>query len=159
MNFENSPERKYEKSRQKEIDDFYKSKGWVIDREVECVKYDLAIMIQSQPIYIEEKFRTKDYKDFGIEIMQDVNTMNMGWYYKTEADRIFQIHDDCLYSVNLKYFKIWLQSNYSDIYLSAKASVKGYGLTLNLYIPWCEIPENIYTRINIHEPDCELTLF
>ena len=135
-----------ERGSQKLIDQFYKYQGWNYDRSGSCETYDVII----EEAKVEEKFRYEDYGDFLIEVMQDVISCNMGWYYKTHAERIFYIiKDKTLYSIDWFYFKKWLKNNYSNLRITGRISVQGYGLTVNIAIKWLDIPRDLYKTFDI----------
>lgn len=135
-----------EKESRKIVDLFYKSQGWKFDRSRACQTYDVII----EGIKVEEKFRYDDYGDFLIEIMQDVNTCNWGWYYKTEASRIFYVvKDKKIYSVDWNKFKDWLKKDYFKLRIHGRVSVQGYGLTVNIAIKWGDIPDCIYKTFEL----------
>lgn len=137
---------KKEKDSQNLINRFYKSQGWSYDRSGACITYDLII----EGVKIEEKFRYEDYGDFLIEIIQDVNSCNLGWYYKTEAARIFYvIKDQVIYSVNWADFKAWLTKEYKALKLRGIVSIDGYGLTVNISIKWIDVPDYIYKKFEL----------
>lgn len=138
----------FEKERESQslINKFYKSQGWKFDRSTAGEAYDVII----EGIKVEEKFRYEDYDDFLIEVIQDVNTCNMGWFYKTQSDRIFYVvKDEKLYSINWIKFKDWLKNNYTKLKIIGRVSIQGYGLTVNIAINWIDIPEYLYKIFDI----------
>ena len=157
FDFWNSSEVKYETLQQDKIDIIYKKLGYSLDRSKNCKSFDLTLddgfMIETY----EEKFRTKNtekYSDFGIEIIQDVVSNNLGWFYTTKADYIIQIHQDetenkCLYIIKWSMFKIWFKENYKEVNTILRDCKTGFGFTLNIYIKWKEIPSNIFKKIEI----------
>lgn len=154
FNFWDSKQVKYETTQQQKIDTIYQKLGYNIDRSKACKSFDLTLddgfMIQTY----EEKFRSKNtekYKDFGIEILQDVVSNNLGWFYTTSAEYIVQIHQDedinnCMYIVNWTMFKNWFKLNYEKIQTQLQQCKNGFGYTLNIYIKWQDIPQEIYYK-------------
>jgi len=157
FDFWNSNEVKYETLQQDKIDTIYKKLGYIVDRSQNCKSFDLKLddgfMIETY----EEKFRSKNtekYNDFGIEIIQDIVSNNLGWFYTTKASYIIQIHQDetdnnCLYIINWSMFKCWFKENYRQVNTILRECKTGFGFTLNIYIKWEEIPVTIYDKIEI----------
>ena len=113
---------------------------------------DLLIAIDGQEYKVEEKFRSSDYGDFLVEILQCMITKEVGWFYKTKADILaYVICKDWkpyhFYLVDWRKFPQWfngyLLQNKSP---KCRISSRGIGLTLNLAISWGSIPDNIYER-------------
>jgi len=125
---------------------FYEFKGWKFNRSYENKVYDLKI----NEFKVDEKFRYAAYNDFLIEIVQDVLTLNKGWFYKDEIDRIFYIINDAeLYAIKWHDFKKWFSNNWQIIKLTPVISKQGWGLTFNIAIQWIEIPNNLYTKFDL----------
>ncbi len=151
MNKTIQPQQEYEAARQKEVDPIYRSMGFIPDRSRACRVFDVELLKKGtdKKWKVEEKFRRKDWGEFGIEIMQDVFSENKGWYYKTNPDKVFHIcPDNTIYSVDWRNFKAWFRRDYQQLKLSAFASVKGFGLTVNIGIKWKDIPPELYKVID-----------
>lgn len=162
MNEKIRKQTEFEKERQLVLDRFYLSKGWTPDRSGACKAFDLVLAFESKGITstVEEKIRAVEYPDFGIEIIQDVFSKNDGWFYTSSADLIFQCHYGKIYSVKWSAFKSWFRENYKDINrkksknkFSTYVSVCGFGLTINIGVPWEVIPNNLYKKIEFNESD------
>jgi len=135
-----------EKESQIIANEFYEISNWQYDRTLSCKEYDLLI----EGYKIEEKFRYIDYNDFLIEIVQDVITQNMGWYYKTTCDRVFYwVCDTKLYTVNWPALKKWLKDEYKTVKYKGVISADGYGLTINISISWHDIPAHLYKTFEL----------
>ena len=135
----------FEISCQQIVDPFYESKGLNIDRSCSCREYDLMLNDSK----VEEKFRTVDYGDFLIEIIQDVASGNEGWYYKTKADNIaYWATTKILYFVKWEKFKYWFINKYKieDDLFRVQKSIIGYGLTINVSIKWSDVPAYLYIK-------------
>ncbi len=143
-----------EKDSQGGMDSYYKEQNWTVDRSVSCCGYDLEIEVELRDgdykkVKVEEKYRSQDYGDFLVEIMQDAATGDRGWFYKTKADRIFYvIKDRGFYSIKWHKFKAWfkekLKNKNSTLKLSPVISNDGDGYTINLAVNWSDIPKELY---------------
>lgn len=141
-------ERDNERKAQKKILEYYEEKlGFTPDRSTACIDFDFAFTKNDKTYTVEEKFRKQDYGDFLIEIMQDIATANLGWYYKTKADFIFYIIDiRYIYIVKWPKFKQWFGSNYRKSGYKLTKSDEGFGATINIAINWANIPSNLYEK-------------
>ena len=126
----------FEKKNQNKFDELYKSRGWSCERIYgkDNRKYDCILTKNGKQIKIEEKYRSQDYKDFLVEIMQDTETNSPGWLYYTEADYI-------IYGVSLKFYLIKVSKLKEFMQMAGSAfkkviSEKGWGRTENIAIPW-----------------------
>lgn len=144
-------QREHELKWQKEILPYYeKHMHFTPDRSTACRDYDFTFISKGKTYKVEEKFRTVNYGDFLIEIIQDVFDRNAGWYYETKADYIFYVVEmKYIYIVRWDLFKHWLSKNWKDANISARVSTKGYGLTINLSIKWDKISPSVYERRTI----------
>lgn len=143
---------------QKILNQFYESQNWTYHRnsDKKCKTSDLIILNTT----VEEKYRPVDWNDFLIEIVQDVASKNEGWFYTSTADRIFYVVAlKKIYSIKWKQFKNWFKEHWKDIdtRIGINTSIKGYGLTINITIPWFIIPPELYKIIPLEkENDDEL---
>lgn len=144
----------FERRMQEQMNAFYKSKGFTIDRSQANTEFDVILDYgandQKRDSYVEEKFRHFNrlenvYDDQLIEIVQDIKTGNLGWYYTTRADSIFYIicvanKPRYMYKLNLLEFKNWFISWLENQgYVRCAISTKGWGITLNIIVPNKEI--------------------
>lgn len=138
-----------EKETQEMLDIWYKSLGWYADRSVACIKYDCRIGND----YVEEKARIGEFSDILVELIQDIESNNPGWFFTTGCDYLhyaFTRDRNLTRVLRIKYpeFKNWLITRYwkekalgrHGKYLT---SSKGYGLTLNLKVPILAVPLDI----------------
>jgi hypothetical protein len=133
---------KFEKEQRKFFDNYYKSKGWRVERIKGKAnkKYDCAIWTGKSWITIQEKVRSEDYGDLLVELTQDISTNNLGWLYTCKADFILYKTPDTLYWINNKKLKKHMREfglNYRTI-----ESKKGWGRTLNAVVSWDIILKN-----------------
>ena len=137
----------FEKEKQKIFNEFYQENNWPYKRIFgkENKKYDCVILIDKRWIKIEEKFRSKDWPDFLVEIIQDTKTNSPGWIYYTQADWI-------LYGIGKKIYRVEVQKlreflKFYENELDVKISEKGWGTTENLVIPWSVVIINSIGKI------------
>lgn len=116
------------------------------ERDIVCQDADTG-----KPVKVEEKYRDTDYGDFAIEILHDMETGELGWYYKTRGDLLAYIVCDKswtpqkVYLVNWTAFKEWWLQYLADLKrATGPISPRGIGLTLNLTIDWPRIPPHLY---------------
>jgi hypothetical protein len=138
----------YEKQCQEQIDQYYIERlNFKPERHHSCRKWDFKFFKNGKLYAVEEKFRKRDFGDFLIEIMQDVPSKNMGWFYETEADYIFYVVQmEAIYIVKWQKFKNWFLQNWKSAKTTVQKSEEGYGLTLNIAISWSKIPSDIYEK-------------
>jgi hypothetical protein len=141
---------KIEKQAQVLLDAWYSGRGHTVDRSSSCKDYDCVL----DGIYkIEEKIRTKYWKDLLIEVIQDTVTNSPGWAYETKCDYLHYVFMDddklsLVLRINWKKFKQWylvdyLSKKYRGNYIT---SIKGWGITINLVIPISDIPGSIINK-------------
>jgi len=114
-------------------------------------KYD-GILINAENntrISIEEKGLSYYHKCCPIELIQDIKTQNMGWFYKTEAKYIIFIYFENKQPYICYLIKMGLLKEYPAEYLNHNGcftalALGGWGDTVNLNIPWEQlIQDNI----------------
>lgn len=137
------------------MDADYRRRGHTILSREGTREYDAILLLKGRrEERIEEKFRDTDYGDLLIEIVQDVCTGDLGWFYHTRCD--FLHYAICPRWQQLAYywrldwalFKEW----FCDTHLTdrrfpkAQTSVLGYGLTLNICVSPADIPDSMKQR-------------
>lgn len=138
------------------MDAWYISKGFMIVSREGSLRRDLVLQRGDRIIKVEEKYREKNYGDFLIEVIQDMVSNNEGWYYAEKPDRISYIILDAdkkpkfVYWIKFVEFRDWwmeyLREHKKQI---AWICPEGYGITLNLTVPWDKVPEEICKRFTI----------
>ncbi len=133
----------FEKLYRKELDRIYKTMGVSVERIYgkDNEKYDVMLRIDDAVYTVEEKGLRYYYPDAPIELIQDVISCNLGWYYKTKARFIIFIYYDdilpvVLYSLNFPKLKIGIKECFGNNKVKLKSALKGYGITVNMCIPW-----------------------
>lgn len=135
-----------------QMDCFYKSKGWEYDRRGEGKSHDLILNGR----LTEEKYRSGDYGDILIELIQDIETFGPGWFNTTKSEILLYIiapRDTCskFYYIDWLRFrtwflKVWLASHLHPV---TAVSNRGWGITLNLCVPIRDIPPEIIETYSI----------
>ena len=133
----------FEHKYQKWLDVFYEKHGYETTRIYgkDNEKYDVLLTKKDKTIKVEEKGATYFHKDIVIELIQDVQTNNWGWFFKTEAEAIlyFYYHEEepkVLYRVIVPYLRRYFKTEAEHNALRLGFTNKHYGLTLNAYAPW-----------------------
>lgn len=149
----------FEKRIQKQLNIFYQQMGWFMKRDSKKT-HDL---LEDSTIKIEEKIRTKIWADLAIEIIQDLHTADLGWFFKTEAVGLHYVmcekgEPKILYRIHWPRFKKWYLNKFlpDNRYGKYIISPMGYGLTLNTLVPISKIPEDLFAEYYIQE---QLELF
>lgn len=120
------------------------------ERDIVCQDADTG-----KPVKVEEKYRDADFGDFLIEVVHDMATGDLGWYYKTRCDRLAYIICDNWVPIKVwlvywsRFKEWWLQRLADDKHAPAKISPRGIGLTLNLTIDWKRVPPELYQYRNL----------
>lgn len=128
---------KYESECKEVFNTFYKTKNWLCKRITGRANkfYDCLLQVDGRELKIEEKARGRDYEDLLVEIEQDTETKNPGWLYYTQADYLFyMVMKKTIYAINMEKLKSHIEQ-FKDNY-NQKISIKGWGRTVNIAIPW-----------------------
>ncbi len=134
--------------------EFYESKDCFCDWSVSDRQKDVLLTYQKKKTTVELKYRfDKIFPDILVELIQDINTNNSGWFFECEADRLHYVicideKPKYFYDIKFKKFKTWF-SEYLTKRTSGKyiISIKGFGITLNVPVPLSDIPTNIYRKV------------
>ena len=138
------------------IDKFYKERGAYSIEMAPNRKFDdwdKIVKFKTITYKIEEKARVGVYGDILIEIMEDVTTGDLGWFYQTKADKIiyiiYQKEEDELpfrvYAIDIPIAKKYFSEHIKGLIRGANISPKGYGLTLSIFLP-LTIGKQIYPQ-------------
>jgi len=132
----------FSNQKEKEFDKFYKSKGWEVKRIYGKENKDYDCLIKKDGIWykIEEKYRSSEWKDLAVEIIQDTKTNSLGWIYYTKAQYLFYGMGEKIYAVDMKKLRNFIKNNSEkfDTFISEK----GWGITKNMVVPWYTIIDN-----------------
>lgn len=137
---------------QKQLDTWYASRGFTVDRTIACKQYDCLV----GRFRVEEKIREGVKHDVLIEIIQDLPSKNLGWFYTCDCDYlhyVFTSENRLIKILSFRFieFKSWLLSIYwtGKLFGEYQISTKGFGLTLNLVIPISHIPPTLLSNHTI----------
>lgn len=140
---------KIEKEAQSILDKWYMSRGHSVDRSTSCKLYDCIIDGSEK---VEEKIRGRKRDDIVIEVIQDVTTNSLGWYFETGCDYLHYVFMDSgvLHRIKWIDFKNWWESVYliKNKQGSYIVSPRGWGTTINLVVPISFIPSEILFTYN-----------
>jgi len=148
----------HERAMQPFADAFYARRGYLIATRIGDKKRDLILQSQAgNHQSIEEKFRGAVRDDVLVEIMQDAVSGELGWLYHCQADYLHYImcpdwqRPTLMYRLAWKPFRSWLLGDYlrRPARPSVITSMKGYGLTINVAVPYAAIPKEMKQRIQI----------
>jgi len=137
---------------------FYQEKNWIVHKDNiagNCpIDWDVKLeTFANQFILVDEKARQGDFGDCLVEIIQDMNTKKLGWYFG-EKDYILygswidteSNYPSSLYMIDAKKLKEYI--NNLDGFIKTCISKKGWGNTWNIVLDWGDlINENIVTRL------------
>ena len=128
---------------------FYQEKNWqVIQDNIDSnQKNDWDVKLEyfaGQYALIDEKALRNDHNDFLLEIIQDMRTGSMGWFFSKKdwilygswAD-IESIYPSSLYLVKSKELKDYIYS--LEGFIETCISKKGWGITWNLKLNWQDL--------------------
>ena len=117
--------------------------SWDVKLEVFADKYRL----------VDEKVREGDFRDCLVELIQDIKTGSLGWYFSKKDwilygswANIETIYPSSLYLVKTKE----LENYVCDLegFIKTCISKKGWGITYNLVLNWDElIKKNIVEKL------------
>lgn len=133
------------------MDRWYAAMGWPVDRSGAGVAYDLVLAGRTA----EEKFRFREYPDILVELVQDVASANLGWFYTCSAERLVYVWCDAsgpshCWVLDLPAFKRWCCEHLSRrTGIAAVISNEGFGITMNVAFPKSEVPTGLYRKHDI----------
>jgi hypothetical protein len=125
---------------------FYQEKNWqVIEDNINSEKkndWDVKLEIfAGKYVLVDEKVRIGDYGDLLIEIIQDMKTGKIGWYFSEHDfilygswDYIESIYPKSLYLIDAEKLSEYI--NNLDGFIKTCISKKGWGNTWNIILQW-----------------------
>lgn len=125
---------------------YYKKRNWLVLKDNiginQVVDWDVKLKLPNDMvILVDEKARQKEYNDFLVEIMQDIETGRLGWFYG-EKDFILYgswidieaIDPSSLYLISSKDLRKYICT--IDGSVKTRLSKLGWGNTWNLSLEW-----------------------
>ena len=93
MNKETQEYFNLENKMNKLMEKFYEGKNCLCDWTVSDKQKDVLLTHQGKKTTVELKYRFNNiFPDILIELIQDINTNNSGWFFECKADRLSLIH-------------------------------------------------------------------
>ncbi len=138
------------------LDMFYVSLGGEIVKEAPPVVFDdwdKVVKFAHITYKIEEKSFNTIWDGLLVELVEDLTTGDLGWYYQTKADKIIysffenetKQEPSTIYVLAVPEMKKYVMENIKQLISKAKISDKGYGKTLFVVIP-LEVGKRIYLK-------------
>jgi len=130
---------------------FYKEKNWLLveDNIDSDHKNDWDVKLEifaGQFIKVDEKVIRGEYNDLLVEIMQDMVTGNLGWFYSEKDwilygswDDLDEVYPHSLFLVKSKALKDYILG--LEDFIKTCISKKGWGNTWNIVLYWPELIE------------------
>ena len=154
----------FEKEMDVFMEKYYKSKGCTIYKNGDKQK-DITLSYNGTETSVEHKYRKVIYKDILVEIIQDMESNNTGWFYECEADLLHYIicqpfeetmQPIYFHKIEFGSFKNWFLKRFiTDQHPDVRICTEGYGITLNMPVALNIIPDNIIKKdIMIKEKQC-----
>lgn len=142
---------KFEKSMNPYMNEWYKSHGYIVDWDCGDYYKDCILKRGKIELNIELKYRTVEYSDILIELVQDMKVCEKGWVHISRADYLHYVvckeKPIYFYSIKYKKFKDWFWNHYKDF--KHHESYKGRGITLNAKVPIKDIPKEYILKVQI----------
>lgn len=143
-----------ERQSQPAMDRFYRARGHRIVSRRGTKQYDVILDVFGDPNrreLVEEKYRTgHKYNDVLIELIQDVASGELGWFFHTGCDTLHYIWCGALgqpielQRIKWNPFKDWFLGYLGYVKKhTAIVSERGWGITLNVAVPLNVIPTDL----------------
>jgi len=119
---------------------FYEKRGWKVLKDMVGIKnfpWDVFVETGEFKFTIDEKARKKkEFKDFLIELVQDLKNPKKSWFHEESTNYIFYAswldpekpEPSSAYLVNMRLLRTWVWKNIEVLPL--RISKKGHGITL-----------------------------
>jgi hypothetical protein len=134
----------------------YPLKGYEVIRRINTkqeqeIYGDVVLKIKNKEYFIDEKTASYFHDNMVVELIQDVPSQNMGWFYKLKkCDGIIYIYFNneipkIVYAVHFKKLFPYINENITKFETLKKLNNgnpacgitnKEYGCTVNFYYPW-----------------------
>jgi len=131
---------------------FYREKNWQLIRDnidgKIAIGWDVELeVLAGQYKLVDEKVRVGNFNDFLLEIIQDMKTGKLGWFFSKKDwilygswDDIEKVYPTSLYLVKSKELKEYI--NNLGGFISTCISKKGWGNTWNIKLAWNNLIDN-----------------
>jgi len=128
---------------------YYQQQNWQISEDNingnNPIDWDVKLEVfAGEYVLVDEKVRTEEHNDFLLEIIQDLKTGKIGWFFSRKdwilygswAD-IENIYPTSLYLVKAKELEDYVYR--LDGFIKTCISKKGWGITYNLVLNWDDL--------------------
>lgn len=128
---------------------YYQGKNWqVVEDNINSNhKNDWDVKLEvfaGEYVYADEKVLRKEWDDFLVEIIQDMETGSLGWFFSKKDwvlygswDNIEEIYPLSLYKVKMKELRDYVFR--LEGFIKICISKKGWGNTWNVKLSWQEL--------------------
>lgn len=153
----------FELERRKHFDFFlsyYREKNWqVIQDNIDSqqkIDWDVKLEIfAGQFVLVDEKVRGKEFDDLIVEIIQDMRTGNLGWFFGPSDWILYgswvvkeSVWPFSLYLIRLKSLKEYIYGLKGFVKTCISSPEKGWGITWNIVFNWEDlIRKNIVEKL------------
>ena len=111
--------------------------------------------------FVEIKSFPHPWNDLLVEIIEDIDRGDPGWWYQTKADTLAYVFynneidevPESIYTITTTKVKSYIAENAEELFRLSKISRKGYGITLFIYLPL-----DLATKIYPETKDDALTI-
>ena len=137
----------------------YPYMGWDVverirDKNRQETMGDVIISYNENHYCIDEKTASYCHADMVIELIQDLETFNIGWFFKLKkCDGIIYIYFnkereiEIVYSVKFQQLKQYIFKITKKEKVHTGITNKNFGCTLNIYYPWQTLIDTNIARI------------
>ena len=136
------------------LDMLYCSLGGEIVKDAPKRKFDdwdKVVKFENITYKIEEKARVGIWGDLLVELIEDLKSCDPGWFYQTKADKVIYCFYESekaeepksVYALSVEKMRNFVFEHAKELIRKSNISPKGYGLTLNIFIP-LNIAKKIY---------------
>jgi len=144
----------FEIERKKHFDFFlpyYRDKNWLVVQDNingnSPIDWDVKLEIfVGQYVLVDEKVRKGEFGDFLLELIQDLRTGKLGWFFGNKDWILYSSwkelnnnYPDSLYLIKTKKLKEYIFS--LNGFVQTCISAKGWGITWNIKLNWDKLIE------------------
>jgi len=131
---------------------FYQEKNWqVIEDNINSTHknpWDVKLEIfGEQYVLVDEKVIRKEWNDFLVEMIQDIKTGTLGWYFGSKDwvlygswENIEEVYPKSLYLIKMT--ELEKHINGMNGFVKTCISKKGWGNTWNILLNWNDLIKN-----------------
>ena len=131
---------------------FYQEKNWqVIEDNINSAHknpWDVKLEVfGGQYVLVDEKVRTIDYGDCLVEMIQDIKTGTLGWYFGSKDwvlygswDNLESVYPKSLYLIKMAELENYINGISGRV--ETRISKKGWGNTWNIVLNWNDLIKN-----------------